>query len=130
MAKLTKREALAEALERILNRIDCYGQSLAEAVDAVHPDYSAIVTRAELMAYAPIHYNRTANYRAVCDGYLREVSAAELTTLRLHEVTCPACQELLETEFSTDDDVCTSCGAIGPWYGAPEAQCPNCFQKR
>jgi len=77
-----------------------------------------------------VHYNRTNGYVAACDGYVRDVSPDEPCTLILHETTCLDCQELLEVEVRPDADVCTVCGAIGPWFGGPEAICPSCLTRR
>ena len=70
-----------------------------------------------LMNLPPTHYNKTDNGRPACEGYIQEtIPDTEPTTKVLAEVTCEGCQELLETEFESDEDdnvlgeMCPECG--------------------
>jgi hypothetical protein len=45
-----------------------------------------------------VHYNRTANGIAACDGYRRDVAISEPCAANIATVTCADCLELAEAE--------------------------------
>lgn len=52
MTKKLRKEELAEALGRVLDRMDGKSESLDDAIEAVYSDYGGLDFASELRAYA------------------------------------------------------------------------------